>query len=255
MLKGYGRKPIDADVDGFLAFLPARQIKIGAAWCTGADKHCVVGLSEDLGEAVDVATEVRLDTHIEDIIHFLVEHFWRQPEARDLAAHEAATEGLVVVEVHLVTQRREIPCDGQGCGARTDQRDALAVLNSRNLRQAMIDGLFLVCSNTLEAADGDRVFLYASASACRFTRSVAGSPQHTGKHIGFPVNHVGVAITLDGDESDVLGYGSMCGTTVLAVHDLMEILRITDISRFHRRQFPHCPRQRVIRCLIFVQAL
>ena len=75
------------------------------------------------------------DAEIEDVAAFLVDDAVGQAEFRDLRADHAA--GLrVAVEHHAaVAERRQVARHGQRSGTGADQRDALAVLARRRLRQ------------------------------------------------------------------------------------------------------------------------
>ena len=101
----------------------------------------------------------------------------------------------VLIEHHaMIAERREVARDRQRGGAAADERDALAVLVRGRLRQARADVVLVVGGDTLQAANRHRLLLHASAPAGRLARPVAGAPENSGKHVRFPVDHVGVAV-------------------------------------------------------------
>ncbi len=88
--------------------------------------------------------EMRVDPQVEDVIYFFVEHGFRQAKRRDLAEHKAAALELLVKQMDLVTERRQIACDGQRSGPGADQRDLFAVRRKRRLRHKVLDLAFIV---------------------------------------------------------------------------------------------------------------
>src|SRR5262249_47513713 len=85
----------------------------------------------------------------------------------------------------------------------------------------------------LQAADRDRLLLDAAAPACRLARPVAGASEDARKHVGLPIDHVGVAIATRRDQPDVFGNSGVCRTGPLAIHDLVEVVRISDVGILH----------------------
>src|SRR5262249_35093081 len=73
----------------------------------------------------------------------------------------------------------------------------------------------------------------AAAPACRLARPVAGAPEDARKHVGLPIDHVGVAIATCRDQPDVFGNWGVCRTGPLAIHDLVEVVRISDVGVLH----------------------
>ena len=69
-----------------------------------------------------------VDAEIEDVAAFLVEHAFRQAEFRDLRAHHAAGQRVLVEHHAFVAERHEIARHRERGGAGADERDALAVL-------------------------------------------------------------------------------------------------------------------------------
>src|SRR6201999_2653627 len=78
-----------------------------------------------------------------------------------------------------------------------------------------------------------RCFLDATTAARRLAWTVAGAPENSRKHVGLPIDHVGVAITPFSNQPDVFWNGGVCGAGPLAIHDLMKVVGRRDISRFH----------------------
>ena len=79
----------------------------------------------------------------------------------------------------------------------------------------------------------DRLVLHTHAPARWFARPVAGTAEDSGKHVGFPVDHVGVAVAARCDQPDVFRNRSMSRTGPLAIHDLVEVVRRRNVGRFH----------------------
>jgi hypothetical protein len=183
------------------------------------------------------------DAEVEDVIAFLVDDGFGEPKTRDLAADHAA--GLrVLIEHHaVIAERREITRNRERGGAAAHERDAPAVLRDGRLRQAITDVVLEIGRNPLETADRNRFLLNAPAPAGRFARPVAGAPENPGEHVGFPIDHVGVAVATSGDQPDVFGNRRVCRTGPLAVYDLVEIVRSRDVGGFHLLLCTHaCPR-------------
>jgi hypothetical protein len=98
----------------------------------------------------------------------------------------------------------------------------------------------VVGGDALQAADRDglrrfRRFLNTSAAAGGLAWTIAGAPEDTGKHVRMPIDHVGVAVTLSGDQSDVFGDGRMGRARPLTIDDLVEIIGVLDVGWFHPR--------------------
>ena len=103
----------------------------------------------------------------------------------------------------------------------------------QRLRHAVLDVVLEVGGDALQAADRDRRFLDAAAAARRLARTIAGASQNSGKHIRFPVDHIGVAITPLGDQTDVFGNGRVCRAGPLAIDHFVKVVWRRNISRFH----------------------
>src|SRR5262249_33603539 len=77
------------------------------------------------------------------------------------------------------------------------------------------------------------LLLDAAAPASRLARPVAGAPEDSRKHVGLPIDHVGVAIATRRDQPDVFRDWGVCRTSPLAIHDLVEVVRISDVGILH----------------------
>src|SRR6185437_1544289 len=71
------------------------------------------------------------------------------------------------------------------------------------------------------------------AAARRFARAVAGATEHAGKHVGTPVDHVGVGVAPGGDQPDIFGNGRVSRTSPLTIDDFMEVVRRGNIGILH----------------------
>ena len=156
-----------------------------------------------------------------------------QTEARDLRADHAAGFRILVEDHAVVTERCQIAGDGERSWAAAHQRNALAVLHGRWLGQATTDVVLEVGCDPLEAADRDRFLLHAPAPAGRFARPVACAPEDSGKHVGLPIDHVGVAVATSRDQTDIFGDGRVRRAGPLTIHDLVEVVRCRNVGRFH----------------------
>src|SRR6267142_5278400 len=218
------------DVGG--RFLAAGDIELTAARRAGAYEDRVVILVEQLLQAVDAVTALELDAEVEDVIGFLVDDRVRQAELRYLAPHHAARLGIGIEHGAVIAERREVACHRQRSWTAADQRDALAV-PCQWLRHAVLDVVLEVGGDALQAADRNRSFLDAATAARGLAWTIAGAPQNSGKHIRFPVDHVGVAITPLGNQTDVFGNRCVCGAGPLAVDHFVKVVWRRNISRFH----------------------
>ena len=78
---------------------------------------------------------------------------------------------------------------------------------------------------------------YSASPAGRLVGTIAGASKDAREHIGLPIDHVGVVVTLLGNQSNIFRDRCMRGARVLAIDDLVEILRVTDIGWFHFAHF------------------
>ena len=174
-----------------------------------------------------------VDAHVEDEADLLVQHRLRQAERRDVAAHEAAGHGEALEDRHVIAQRREIVGHGQRGRAGADAGDALAVLHGRRLRQLAVQLALEVGGDALEAADRHRLLLDAAAPAGRLAGPVADAAEDAREHVGIAVQQVRVGEAPLRDEADVFGHIGVRGTGPLAIDDLVEIVRMRSVGRFH----------------------
>jgi len=214
-------------------FLAAGNVEIAAPRRARADEDRIPAFRQQRLEAVDAPAAVKFDAEVEDIVAFLVDDRFRQTEARNLRADHAAGLGVLVEHHAVIAERRQVARDRERGGAAAHERDALAVLGGRRLGQAGADVVLEVGRHPFEAADRDRLVLHAHAPTRRFARPVAGAAEDSGKHVGFPVDHVGVAVAARRDQPDVFRNRSVSRTGPLAIHDLVEVVRRRDVGRFH----------------------
>src|SRR6202043_1771482 len=132
-----------------------------------------------------------LDAEIEDVIAFLVDDAFRETEFRNLGAHHAGGFRILVEHDALVTHRGQVPRHRKRGWAAAHERDALAVLDLGRLGQAAADIVLEIGRDAPEPADRARLLFAPAAPAGGLARPVAGAAEDAGKHIGFPVDHVG----------------------------------------------------------------
>ena len=113
----------------------------------------------------------------------------------NLRADHAAGFGVLVEDHDLIAERGEVAGDGERGGSAADEGNALAVLLRRRLGQPLRDVVLVVGGDALQAADRHRLVFHAHAPAGRLAGTVAGAPEHAGKHVRMPVDHVGVGVT------------------------------------------------------------
>ena len=226
-------QPVDADVDVLGRFLAAGNVEVAPARRAGADEHRVPAFGQQRLQAVDAGAAAELDAEIEDVAAFLVDHAVGQTEFRNLRADHAAGFGIAVEHDAMVTERRQIARHRQRGGAGADQRHALAVLARRRLRHALAHVVFVIGGDALQAADRHRLVLDAHAPARRLARAVAGAAEDSRKHVRFPIDHVGVGITPLRDQPNVFGDRGVGRTGPLAIDDLVEVVRRSNVGSFH----------------------
>ena len=88
----------------------------------------------------------------------------------------------------------------------------------------------MIGGHSLEAADGDRLAVQASATAGRLTRTIARASQDTREHVRLAVEHVGVREAALGDQPDVFGHVGVRRASPLTVDNFVEVIRIAGIS-------------------------
>src|SRR6266436_880491 len=226
-------QPVDADVDVFGRFLAARNIEVTTARGAGADKDSVEILGKQLPEAVDALPAAELHAEIENVAAFLVDDGLRQAEPRNLRADHAACLGVAVEHHAGVTKRCEIAGNREGGRAAADKRDALSVLACGRAWQAGPDVVLEIGGDALEAADCHRLLLDTTAPARRLTGPVASATKHAGKHIRFPVDHIGVGVAPGCDQANVFRNWRVRRTSPLAINYLVEIVGRRNVGWFH----------------------
>ena len=246
MAEGDAREPVDADVDVLGRFLASRNIEVAAARRTGTDEYRVVALGQQSLHAVHPPASAKLDAEAEDVADLLVDHFLRQAEFGDLAAHHAARLGVAVVEDDMIAVRRQVARHGERGRTGADAGDALAVFLLRHRRQARTYVSLVVGGDPFQAADRNRFpgcaaggsfghlgrrFLDPAAAAGRLAWTVAGTPENAGEDIRFPVDHVGIIVAACGDQADVFRNGGMGGACPLTVYDFVEVIWRANIGR------------------------
>jgi hypothetical protein len=97
----------------------------------------------------------------------------------------------------------------------------------------MVNFAFEVAGHAFEPADGDGFFIDPDPAACGFAGPVADAAENAGKNVGLPVYHVGVRESALCNEPDVFGNIRVRGAGPLAIYDLVEVVRIRNICRFH----------------------
>ena len=241
MAEGHARQPIDPDGYVRVRLAAPGYVEIATARRAGSDEVGVVVHIEHLFHARYLVVEVGVDPHIEDQVDLLVQHFRRQAEGRNLAAHHAAPGGVAVEHVDFVPQRQQIaPHDERG-GAGAQQRDALSVLLLRHGRHERTNVALVVRGDALQPADRHGFLFGSHATAYRLAWTITGAAEDAREHVGLPVDHERLGIAFLGDQSNVLRHRGMRRASPLAIHHLVEVVRITDIGDFHFEIGPSRP--------------
>ena len=134
--------------------------------------------------------------------------------------------------MYFVTERCEVTSNRQRSRPGADQSDLFAVRLKRCLRHQVFDLVLVVGRYAFQPTYRNRLFVNASATARGFARAVACAAQNAGKHIRIPVDHIRLGVLALGDQADVLRHRRMSGTRILAIHYLVEIFGVFDISWF-----------------------
>ena len=217
----------------------------------------VVAFLHQCLHALDAVAALVIDVaDVEDVADFLVDHFFRQTEARHLRAHEAAGFRIGFEHGDVITQRRQIARHGQRRGAGADACNTLAVHLCRRLGHAFGDTVFrlVVGGDTLQAADRygfgfgfamltvfvrlrglaqlDVAFFHTATAARGFARTVAGAAENAGEDIRLPVDHVGIVVLACRDHADVFGNGGVGRAGVLAIDNFMKVVGPRNIGGF-----------------------
>ena len=240
-------EPVDTDVDVGLGLLTARNIELAAARGAGADEHRVIALGQQALKALNPLAGAHGHAEAGDVVHLLVDHRFRQPEARDLAPDHAAGLRIGVDDGQLIAQRGQVAGDGQRGRPGADQRHALAVAVGRRLRQPGGDVGLVVGGDALQAADRHRLVLHAPPAAGRLARPVARPPENPREDIGLPVDHIGVGVSPFSDEPDVLWHRRMSRARPLAINDLVEVIWRLGVRRLQSKTLCCLPDGPVLR--------
>ena len=252
VLEGDGLQPVDADVDVF-GVIASGQLEFLAAGRSAAHENGVEALVQEVFHALDAVVEPDIDADVEDVADLFVQHGRGQAKGRDVVAHQASRHGLCFEYRALVPQRHQVVADRQRSGSRPDQGDFLAVLLLGCDRQAVGDVAAVIGGNAFQATNGHRLLVEPPAPAGRLARAVADAAENAGKHVAFAVDHVGIVEATLGDQANVFGDVGMGRAAPLAVHDLVEIIRIRSICALHRnRPDPVPPAKRRVRARITV---
>src|ERR1700738_211076 len=219
------------DVGGGL--LPPRDLEVAPARRAAADEERTPIPRQQGFQAVDTLAPAKLDAEIEDVVAFLIDDGFRQSEPRDLRADHAARLGILIEDDTIIAERRKVTGDCQRCRPAAEQRNTPAVADGSRAGQAGTDITLEARRNALQAADRHRLLFYADPPAGRLAWPVAGTPENSGKDIGFPIDHVSVAVSPSGNQSDVFRDWGVSRTGPLTIHDLVEVVRCRNIGRFH----------------------
>ncbi len=211
----------------------AGRVEIAAAGRAAADEDRVETLGEHRLEALDASRGDERSPGRQRVANLLVDHFVRQTELRNLAAHHAAGARVGIEHNHVIADCGEIAGDRQRGRPRADATDALSVARSGGLRQAISNVTLAVGGDAFEAANGDRLFLQASASAGGLAWTIAGSSQDSREDVRLPINEIGAVVVAIGDAANVLGDGRVRRAGPLAIDHSVEVIGMRDISRLH----------------------
>ena len=225
------------------------NIQIPAARRTGADKNGIVFFGEHGFHTFDARPGTEFSAEVEYVIDFLINHRFGQAKARNLRTYHAAGTCIAVMDDNVIAERQKIARDGKRGGSGTDAGDTFAVFLPCRLGQAIANVLLQIGSDALQAADRDRfrfcvntgraglagaiVFLHASASAGGFAGTITGAPKNSWKDVRLPVDHIGIAVAPGGNHANVLWNGGVGRARPLTIYYLVEVVRLTYISRFH----------------------
>ena len=153
--------------------------------------------------------------------------------AGNVGAHEPAGLAVLLENRDLVAERHEIVGDGERGAARANAGDALAVLQTRDLRQQPRNIVAVIGRDALQAADGDRLLLDATAAAGRLAGPVADPAEDAGKNVGVAVHHIGFGEPSLGDQSNVFRDIGVGRASPLAIHDLVIVVGMRGICGVH----------------------
>ena len=129
------------------------------------------------------AVEPEFHAHVQDQTDLVIDHRCGQTERGNIAAHQSARRAEAFEDHDFVAERREVIRERQRRRTRADASNALAVALERPAQNTPCELTFQICSDTFQSANGDRLFLDASAPAGRLARPIAHAPQDARKHV------------------------------------------------------------------------
>jgi hypothetical protein len=91
----------------------------------------------------------------------------------------------------------------------------------------------IIGCHPLQAADGDGLAIQASSAAGRLAGPVASAAEYAGKDIRLPVQHIRVRVAALRDQPNIFRNVRMGRASPLAVHNLVEVVRILYVSGNH----------------------
>ena len=194
------------------------------------NRFCASGM-----EAVNLAANQVRGGAGEGYIAGGVESMSRVPMASDGGA--IAVDPSITFDQYFVPQGIGADIIATEYGFSRDQGDALAVLALGNLGKAIGNAALVVCRNALQATDRDRFVLDTIATTGRFAGPVAGPAENSREDVALPVDHVGIGVAPRRDQADVFGDRRMGRAGILAVDDLVEVVRIENVGGFHSTSF------------------
>src|SRR6478752_4426668 len=125
-------------------FLPAGNIEVASAWRARANEDRVPVFRQQCLQAVDTLAGAELDTEVEDVAAFFVNHRVGQPEFGDLRSDHAARFRVAVENDAMISERSKIAGNGKGGWAAADEGDAFAVFLCRGFWQAVANVVLIV---------------------------------------------------------------------------------------------------------------
>ena len=157
----------------------------------------------------------------------------RQPERRDVGAHQAARLAVLLEDRDLVAERHEVVGHRERGAAGADAGDRLPFLSLGIFGSRAVMSSRVIGGDALQAADGDRLFFDAAAAAGRLAGPVADAPEDAGEHVRVAVHHVGVGEAALRDQPDVFGHVGVGWARPLAIHDFVEVVGLRGVRRLH----------------------
>ena len=168
-----------------------------------------------------------------NVAAFFVDDGIRQAEFWNLRADHAARFRILVEDHAMVAKRGKIAGDGERGRAAADQGYAFAIFLGCGLWQTVANVVFVVGRDSFQAANSHRLLLYACAPARWLAGAVARATENSRKDIRAPVDHVRVGIPAVCNQTDIFRDGRMCRASPLAVHHLVEVVRLRNVGILH----------------------